>query len=138
MPNFLKKLFGHVNLPIKSQINVICKITSIMFFLFPYFTYLIICNILRKFKLVCLIAISKVQIKYIHNKKLEGDLFYLFFIANPILFIFFDFQLFKKKKILFFNLHKKVGLRRVGVNPPTPYHGHLNKGFFFFFANTPE
>ena len=138
MPNFLKKLFGHVNLPIKIQINVICKITSIMFFLFPYFTYLIICNILRKFKLVCLIAISKVQIKYIHNKKLEGDLFYLFFIANPILFIFFDFQLFKKKKkFLFFNLHKKVGLRvlrRVGVNPPTPYHGHLNKGFFFFFG----
>ena len=36
---------------IKCQIDVICGITSIMSFLFPYFTYFIVCNIFRKFNL---------------------------------------------------------------------------------------
>ena len=49
-----------------------------MSFLFPYLTYLIICNIIRKFKLVRLITSVKVQTKFVNHRNLEGNCIYIF------------------------------------------------------------
>ena len=49
-----------------------------MSFLFPYLTYLIVCNIIRLFILVCLITIVKVQTKFVNHRNLEGNCIYAF------------------------------------------------------------
>ena len=80
-----------------------CQITSIISFLFPYLIYLIICNIIRMLKLVCLITSVKVQTKFVNHRNLEGNCIYIFtavvsFNKTESTLIFNSHFRYKKKK----------------------------------------
>ena len=71
--------------------------------LFISLTYLIICNIIRMFKLFCLITSVEVQTKFVNHRNLEGNCIYIFIVilsfnkieTTPI---FYSHSCFKKNK----------------------------------------